>query len=128
MKKLIVLLVFWIGTLSSAWATQHATFPAYQFQSTSTCPSVVGQSAYTTTSVQAPYSIRPGSVIRRTESWSPGSWEDDGDGWGDPGSGTLPTGVIPDVPVGEPFVLLLMALLYALGHCIATRKKHSITN
>lgn len=129
-KKKILLLVLWLLMLPSAGAatitTQPASFPEYRFQSTSTCPSVVGQSTYTTTAVQAPYSIHPVSVIRRTESWTPGSW-DEGEDWGDP-SGSHPTGVIPDpAPIGEPLILLLMALLYALGHYFA-RRKHIIYN
>lgn len=126
MIKKILLLVLWLLMLPSAGAatitTQPASFPEYRFQSTSTCPSVVGQSTYTTTAVQAPYSIHPVSVIRRTESWTPGSW-DEGEDWGDPGEDEFPTGVLPNpAPVGEPMVLLLMALLYALGHYFARRK------
>lgn len=128
-KEKILLLVLWLLMLPFTGAatitTQPASFPEYRFQSTSTCPSAVGSSAYTTTAVQAPYSIHPVSVIRRTESWTPGSW-DDGDRWDGPGEDEFPTGVIPDpAPVGEPLILLLMVLLYAAGRYIA-RRKHII--
>ena len=130
MKKIIVLLILWTLTVSSAMATQRVTPPSYQFQSTSAYSSVVGQSAFTTSAVSAPYSAAPNiTVLRRAEEWTPGSWDGEGEGdeWGDP-SGELPTGVLPNpAPVGEPMVLLLMALLYALGHYFA-RRKHIIYN
>ena len=130
-KKKILLLVLWLLMLPFTGAatitTQPASFPEYRFQSTSTCPSVVGSSAFTTTMVYTPYSAAPRTGFRRTESWTPGDWDGEGDGddWGDP-SGENPTGVLPNpAPVGEPLVLLLMALLYAAGRYIA-RRKHII--
>lgn len=128
-KKKILLLVLWLLMLPFTGAatitTQPASFPEYRFQSTSTCPSVVGSSAFTTTMVYTPYSAAPRTGLRRTESWSPGSW-DDGDPWDGPGEDDYPTGVLPNpAPVGEPLILLLMAMLYAAGRYIA-RRKHII--
>ena len=126
-KEKILLLVLWLLMLPFTGAatitTQPASFPEYRFQSTSTCPSVVGSSAFTTTMVYTPYSAAPRTGLRRTESW--GSMDDEYS-WDGPGEDDYPTGVLPNpAPVGEPFLLLLMALLYAAGHYIA-RRKHII--
>ena len=126
-KEKILLLVLWLLMLPFTGAatitTQPASFPEYRFQSTSTCPSVVGSSAFTTTMVYTPYSAAPRTGLRRTESW--GSMDDEYS-WGGPGEDDYPTGVLPNpAPVGEPFLLLLMALLYAAGRYIA-RRKHII--
>ena len=123
MKKMLILFVLWIFALSSAGAatmtTQQTTFPEYRFQSTSTCVSVVGNSAFTSPAVYAPYSALPRTGIRRAEEYSID---------GEPDEDDFPTGVLPNpAPVGEPMVLLLMALLYALGHYFA-RRKHIIYN
>ena len=90
--------------------------PIYQFQSTSTCHSLVGysmvgHSMFDATTYNTPYCAAPGgSKPRRTDSWEPGS-SNDGDSWDDPDDN--PTGVIPDpAPVGEPLILLLFALLF----------------
>lgn len=74
--------------------------PAYQFQSTSAYTFGVG-SAYES-QITEPFSAAPAnSGIRR--------------GFGDPDDDENGIGEIPDpVPVGEPFVLLLMAILYLL--------------
>ncbi len=121
MKKMILLFVLCVFALSSAGAatmtTQQATFPEYQFQSTSTCPSAVGKSSFTSPAVYAPYSALPRTGIRRAEGYSID---------GEPGVDDFPTGVLPNpAPVGEPLILLLMALLYAAGRYIA-RRKHII--
>lgn len=116
MKKMLLLLVFWGCTLSSAWALdmntqQNSTFPSYQFQSTSTCSSAVGNSTFVSTTVYAPCSSAPSSKPRRLRSeYNP--WDEDGDGNVDSGD---PTGYgIGNVntPVGEPLVLLLLAMIY----------------
>lgn len=126
MKKIIVLFVLWIFTLSSVWATQittqPATLPAYQFQSTSNCHSTVGNSSFTTTTVYAPYSATPNCGPRRT-TVDPGSSYNDGDEWGDLNDDDLPTGVLPDTPIGEPLVLLLMAVVYFLVATLRKRQK-----
>ena len=133
MKKIIVLLVFWIFTLSTAWATQFttqpATLPTYQFQSTSNCHSTVGNSSFTTTTVYAPYSASPIGGPRRT-TVDPGSSYDEGDEWGDLNDDDYPTGVLPDIPIGEPFVLLLMAVAYFLVATLRKRQKeyHHLLN
>ena len=126
MKKIIVLFVLWIFTLSTAWATQFttqpATLPAYQFQSTSNCHSTVGNSSFTTTTVYAPYSATPNCGPRRTKLDDSGSW-DEGDSWDDPDEDNYPTGVLPDIPIGEPLVLLLMAGAYFLFATLRKRQK-----
>lgn len=79
--------------------------PGYQFRSTSTYAPVVGSTSYTSTPVYAPCSSSPSSQPRRTEEYNP--WDDSGD----------PTGQQigqVDTPVGEPFVLLLLAGLFVL--------------
>jgi len=114
MKKMILLLVFCLCTLSPALATRRAELPTYQFQSTSTCSSVVGSSAFMTTTVYTPYSGAPTCSPRRAKSWEPDDWGD-GDDWGDPGDDDFPTGVIPNpTPIGEPLILFLFAMLYVL--------------
>ena len=123
-KEKILLLVLWLLMLPFTGAatitTQPASFPEYRFQSTSTCPSVVGSSAFTTTMVYTPYSAAPRTGLRRTESW--GSMDDEYS-WDGPGEDDYPTGVLPNpAPVGEPLILLLMALLYAVGRYFAKRK------
>ena len=98
----------------SAWRTTPTLStdiqPTYQFRSTSAYAPTVSITVYT------PGSSTPYYGPRR----------DPANPWGDPDDdeeiGQMKT------PVGEPLVLLLMAMLYALGHFIATRKKHSITN
>ena len=126
MKKIIVLFVLWIFTLSFVWATQittqPATLPTYQFRSTSTCQSTVGNSTFTTTTEYAPYSASPIGGPRRT-TVDPGSSYNDGDEWGDLNDDDLPTGVLPDTPIGEPLVLLLMAVVYFLVATLRKRQK-----
>lgn len=131
MKKMILLLVFWGCALSSAWALdmntqKNSTFPAYQFQSTSTCSSVVGNSSFASTTVYAPCSSAPSSKPRRSEgNYNP--WDDSGDDEGNPsGQGV---GEV-DTPIGEPFVLLLMAGAYFLFATLRKRQKeyHHLLN
>ena len=130
MKKLIVILVFLGFTLAAAWAfpvTSHrAAPPAYEFHSTSTYSSPVGSSAYSP-AVYAPYSPTPANV-RRTESWTPGSWDEDGDEWDEPGEGEYPAGVLPDpAPVGEPFFLLCLLFLYAIVSYLSRKRQVTIS-
>ena len=80
--------------------------PAYQFQSTST--SMESGSTYAPL-VSAPFATLPGKMggIRRGI----------GDPEGDPEAGGVDyeIGVIPDpTPVGEPWILLLLALVYLI--------------
>ena len=77
----------------------------YQFRSTSTYAPVVGATSYTTATVYAPCSSAPSSQPRRAGEYNP--WEDSGD----------PTGQQigqVDTPLGEPFILLLLAGLFVL--------------
>ena len=112
MKKfmMILLLVLWGCTVSSLKAfetnAQWATPPAYQFQSTSTCSSVVGNSTFITTTVYAPGCSSPSRVSRPRRSL----WDDDDEEGNPSGQGV---GNV-DTPIGEPLILLLFALLYML--------------
>ena len=105
MKKMLLLLVFWGCTLSSAWALdmntqQNSTFPSYQFQSTSSYTLVVGHTSYTAD----PYNPSQASGPARARK---------GDPWDDTDPSGLGVGEVDDpAPIGEPWVLLLMAVLY----------------
>lgn len=110
MKKLLILLVFWIATLSSAWAfesnVQRSMPPAYQFQSTSAYKSMTRGSSFESTANYTPYTSTPSSG----PSYSPrrrSPWDEDGDPT-EEGIGNVNT------LVGEPYTLLLMAALYLL--------------
>ena len=83
----------------------------YQFQSTSTFTSVVGTSAVYAPSVSAPFAATVAqSGPRRSFGDDFGFNEEEDD----------PIGVVPDpVPVGEPFVLVWMAMLYLICHFFA---------
>ena len=102
MKKLliIILIVFGGCMLSSVSAheqtAQLATLPVYQFQSTSTCPSVIGQSALAPSVSYVPGSTTQTSVPRRALGGDP-----DEDPMG-------------EIPIGSPWILLVLAILYAL--------------
>ncbi len=130
MKKMLLLLVFWGCTVSSAWAfertVQLSTAPAYQFQSTSAYPSMTGGSTFASTTVYAPCSSAPSSKPRRSEgNYNP--WDDSGDDEGNPsGQGV---GEV-DTPIGEPLVLLLMAVAYLLFATLRKRQKeyHHLLN
>lgn len=83
--------------------TNYSTPPAYNFKSTSTCPSVVGNSVFSST-VYTPYSNAT-NPIRRTEG---SGWDEDED----PDENEI--GVVTAQPIGEPFILLVLALLYVV--------------
>ena len=94
------------GTSSSA-----ASAPKYQFQSTSSFSSIVNSAAYNEIPAYMFNDRTPssGSVILR-DPFTPGDPFAPG---GDPTDDEI--GVIPDpTPLGEPFILLAFALLYAL--------------
>jgi len=75
------------------------TAPSYQFQSTSTLTSGLGNSVYAT-QVSEPFADRPSQSVRRNA-------------LGDPDENGI--GEIPDpAPVGEPLILLGMAILYLI--------------
>ncbi len=94
-------------TYRSAYASVPASSaPTYEFQSTST--SMESGSTYAPL-VSAPFATLPGKMggIRRGI----------GDPEGDPEAGGVDyeIGVIPDpAPVGEPWILLLLALMYLI--------------
>ena len=115
-----LLLIISAGTTASAWAYPQAQQPAawsntpklssdvrpnYQFQSTSAYTPVMGGSSYSST-IYAPAANAP--VYRPRK--------DAFDGWGEDDN---PVGEVDDkVPVGEPFVLLVMAMLYLFGRYV----------
>ena len=101
-KKLMILLfVLWGCSVSSVIAytfpTQPVEAPTYQFRSTSTCLSVVGESAFAPSPAYVPSSSAQVSRPRRS------GWDapDDEGGLG-----------IVDTPIGSPWVLVVMAMLY----------------
>ena len=124
-KLMILLFVFWGCLLSSAWAfeqsVQWATRPSYQFQSTSSCMSVVGSSSFAAPTIYAPCCNAPTSKPRRSETYNP--WDEDGDGYTDPwGEDNDPSGQAigqVDTPIGSPWILLVLAA----GYLIIRRKK-----
>lgn len=88
----------------AAWRTtptlSSGIRPSYQFRSTSTYAPVVGATSYTSTTVYTPgaTSTRP----HRSKQWE--DTEDEN-----------PVGQVDDpAPIGEPFVLLLLAGLFVL--------------
>jgi len=126
MKKLILLLfVFWGCWLSSPMAfamnDQANIPPSYQFQSTSTCPSAVGQSAFAPSAVFAPGCSTPAGPRspRRSGSYNP--WDEDGNGEIDTGDPTGEAIGQINTPVGSPMVLLLMAVAYL---CVRYTMRH----
>lgn len=104
------------GTLYKG-ATPHRTMyrqpiardacPTYQFRSTSAYSSSFSGSAYAP-QVTTPYATRAaGSKPRRSNPWSEDEYDDEGNPQGQE------VGLM-DTPVGEPFILLIMALFYFL--------------
>lgn len=115
------MLIAWLllCSVSSAWAWGQTTpsaawnaaptmsqdvYPTYQFRSTSTCQPIVGQTSYTSN----PYA--PGATgVRRAQrdgegtTYNPEGWNEDEN---------EPIGFVNTEPVGEPYILLLLAALY----------------
>lgn len=87
----------------SAWQTTFTLsddiYPSYEFYSTSSIAPVVGSTSYHSGPCYAPGAGHGG--IRR-DTW----------GWDDPDEDDQPIGQKPVVPVGEPLILLLFALLF----------------
>ena len=113
--RLIAWLLWWGGLLFSASAYAQTSMPSawrttptmstdvlpnYQFRSTSTYTPVVG---YTSSAVYSPSAI---SRPRR------GPWDEDGDDEGNPSGNEL--GQLDTTPVGEPLILLALAMIYFL--------------
>ena len=127
-KLMIFLFVLWGCMISSAFAytypAQSVSAPTYQFQSTSTVTSVVGQSSFTSSTIYAPCSNAPASKPRRAGEYNP--WDEDGDGAFDPwGDDNDPTGEEigqVNTPIGSPWILLVCAV----GYIIIRRKKQRI--
>lgn len=87
----------------SAWQTtvtlSNDIYPSYEFYSTSSITPIVGSTSYHSGPCYAPGAGHGG--IRR-DTW----------GWDDPNEDDQPIGQKPVVPVGEPLILLLFALLF----------------
>ena len=87
----------------SAWQTTFTLsddiYPSYEFYSTSSIAPVVGSTSYHSGPCYAPGAGHGG--IRR-DTW----------GWDNPDEDDQPIGQKPVVPVGEPLILLLFALLF----------------
>ena len=106
-----------LASQPSAWRTTPTlsadVYPSCQFRSTSTCAMVVGATSYTSNQVYSP-GAKPSNIRRGT-----------GSGWSDPDDDddeNTGVGVKPTVPVGEPFILLLLAFLW-----IVYKKKRATT-
>ena len=101
------------GNLSSPYVVYSGNnptmSPAYQFKSTSAY--TFGVNDTYTPEISEPFSAGPAKIGRRNMLGDPD--DDGGDGYG---IGEIAS----QLPVGEPFVLLLMAFLYLLY-----RRKHS---
>lgn len=76
--------------------TTTTTLPSYQFRSTSTFTPIVGERSYISTQSYSPVANKP---YRAKADWT--EKEDEPE-----------IGVIIQPPIGEPYVLLLMAVLY----------------
>jgi hypothetical protein len=109
------------GTLYKG-ATPHRTMyrqpvardacPTYQFRSTSAYSSSFSGSAYAT-QVTTPYATRAaGSKPRRSNPWDEDAYDDEGNPQGQE-VGMMYT------PIGEPFILLMMALFYLVYKAIS---------
>lgn len=84
--------------------------PSYHFGSTSSYTPIVGNKSYLSDG------SGPVSSQRRAKSWV--SYPEDGEGWSiwgeDPDPNSDPMGQLGQTPIGEPLVLLVMALLYVV--------------
>ncbi len=98
------------ATYGSQASSAGACVPQYQFQSTSSFSSIVNTAAYNDISAYMFNDRTPtssGPIILRDETYDP--WDSpDGD-------------EIGVVPIGEPFILLVFALLYVLFRRIRAR-------
>ncbi len=114
-KWLTMVLLLCCSTLSHAFTYEQPTQPAswertitfsddvqpsYNFRSTSPYSSIVGTTSY--------MSDGSGPIISPRRA----------NGWGSPSDDDNPIGTVSNVPIGEPLVLLVLALLY-----IVLRKK-----
>ena len=86
------------------YGTGSVSMPVIQFKSTS---------AYLPAGEEMSIANNANKVLRKPSSW----------GGGAPGEDDDPIGVLPDrVPVGEPFVLLLMAMAYGVWRRLRCRR------
>ena len=99
---------------------RSSSAPTYDFQSTSSQRMMNGGTTISASQVCAPFASRPAqSGALRS-------------GWGDPedpGTGGYESGVVPDpAPIGEPWALMVMALLFLLwsGYKFSTKRKEEI--
>ena len=106
-------LMLWGFLIPSAFAAFPTASPVaepftpYEFQSTSTVVSTVGNPTFAP-AMSRPYSGSPYSRPLKSGSWNP---TDDN-----------PVGNVDDpLPLGEPLILLVMGMLYALYHLLRVR-------
>ena len=95
--------VYTTARRGSSSVTNRDVYPSYNFQSTSAYKSLISSSKNYAPTESADVAAR--RIIRRTGSWDGPSDEDD------------PIGVVPSVPVGEPLILLVLAI----GYCFWLR-------
>ena len=88
-------------TYSGSTTVSSAVAPSYQFRSTSSYQSVVG-STRVHELTNNKFVGASGGILRSGSN-----------PWDDPGDDDDPVGQTPTLPLGEPLVLLLMAVLYA---------------
>ena len=98
-------LMLWSSLLTVAFGQQYGSAPSYQFQSTSSMIPIGGTYS---SQVSEPFAAEVTHIGSRRNSWGDPDGEGDWEGYG---VGELPN----PSPVGEPQILLLMALLYAIG-------------
>lgn len=90
------------------------THPTYRFHSTSAYTATVGSSAYSST-ISSPFAAySPMGTSRKAKAYNP--WDEDDDPTGEE------LGVV-NTPIGEPLILLLMALGYLL--CVRSRTRRA---
>lgn len=95
---------------SSTISNRNSASPAYEFQSTSSFTSVVGNSIYAAP-VTSPYATRAAGANPRKSFGDP----EDEEVWSNPEGEGYGLGEIPNpAPIGEPLILLVLAILYTL--------------
>ena len=117
-KNIWLMTVWLLWSCTALYANTYEPFawngpaeqPTYQFRSTSAYqPMTIGTSY--TSQVSEPYASSPNKGPRKTEEWS----------WGNTDPEDDPVG---HIPVGEPWVLLGMAILYMLIRSALLRRRN----
>jgi hypothetical protein len=134
-KRLLMVCMIWGCALSamaftssahsSIWSTQP-TFsndvrPSYQFRSTSSYTSSVNTTVFEPMA-ESPYSRSRIPGVRRDGYWTPdGEWVEDNSN----PIGELPN--LPTTPIGEPFILVGLAILYFLFRRARLKRKNHLS-